>query len=277
MDNAMRIHRNAGNNHHYTPPEVIRAAKVAMGGIDLDPASCAAANESLVKAPVWYGEEEDGVAQEWRGRVWLNPPYARGLIEAFVGKLLGEIDAGRVLHACLLTHNNTETKWCNEILSRANAVCFVQRRLRFYEPDGNGGVYCPEGAPLQGQIVTYFGDRRDEFRLAFGERGFGVGHCMINNLPEAERIISTGRRAFMAARAVGQRPEGRPKTTSETAEKPTSDVVFSSSASSERALALLRSPWARELEDAVDNGTLSLDGAYKEMRRRGNGEGKPPA
>jgi hypothetical protein len=58
---------------HYTPDHVVEAARRTLGGIDLDPASCALANER-VKAERWFGLPGDGLAEEWFGRVFLNPP-----------------------------------------------------------------------------------------------------------------------------------------------------------------------------------------------------------
>ena len=77
-----------GDPEWYTPPEIVGLARSAMGGIDLDPASNEWA-QGWIKAATWYGEEQDGLAQEWAGRVWMNPPYSRGRIAKFVDKLLG--------------------------------------------------------------------------------------------------------------------------------------------------------------------------------------------
>lgn len=62
---------------HFTPAEIVEAARGLMGGIDLDPASCELAQET-VRAEVWYGtgsaDGVDGFAEPWIGRVFLNPP-----------------------------------------------------------------------------------------------------------------------------------------------------------------------------------------------------------
>ena len=61
----------------FTPPDVIEAARATMGGIDLDPASCARANE-LVRAAKYFTKDDDGLRHPWHGaRVFLNPPGGR--------------------------------------------------------------------------------------------------------------------------------------------------------------------------------------------------------
>jgi hypothetical protein len=66
-----RVARSTGYPCHFTPREVIDMAVAVMGGIDLDPASCAEANET-VGATMFYTEVEDGLSQPWRGRVFFE-------------------------------------------------------------------------------------------------------------------------------------------------------------------------------------------------------------
>ncbi len=57
----------------YTPRLIVLMARHVMGGIDLDPCSCAVANE-VIEAERFYTEADDGLTKKWAGKVYLNPP-----------------------------------------------------------------------------------------------------------------------------------------------------------------------------------------------------------
>ena len=157
------VANNSGNNEWYTPAEYIEAARKAMGSIDTDPASNDIANK-VVKAEKYYTIETNGLAHDWTGNVWMNPPYSSDLISKFVEKLKEQ----RVNYnqAIILVNNATETQWFYEIVKIASAVCFPKSRVKFYMPDGK------TGAPLQGQAVLYVGDNYEKFISAFGGIGW---------------------------------------------------------------------------------------------------------
>lgn len=154
----------SGENEWFTPSEFLDAAREVMGGFDLDPASNEIAQD-VVQAERFFTKDDDGLAQEWAGRVWLNPPYAQPLISQFVSKLVQECRAGNVSEAILLTHNYTDTGWFHEAMSAANGVCFTRGRIRFVSPSGE------LAAPTQGQAFSYFGPNVRTFAETFTRFG----------------------------------------------------------------------------------------------------------
>lgn len=156
-----------GENEWFTPVDYIKLAREVLGPIDLDPATHAQA-QNVIRAEQFFTKADDGLAHEWHGVVWLNPPYAQPLIAQFVSKMCAERKAGRVVAAIMLTHNYTDTAWFHEAASIADAICFTRGRVKFYEPDGD------VAAPTQGQAFFYFGDDARLFAACFKSVGFVV-------------------------------------------------------------------------------------------------------
>lgn len=116
MDTVNLIQQDSGQAEWYTPLEIIEAARRVMGGIDLDPASSAEANARVASA-FYFSRADNGLAQQWFGRVWLNAPFADNA--AFVGKLLAEHAAGRVVQACVITFASLDTAWARRLMAFA--------------------------------------------------------------------------------------------------------------------------------------------------------------
>jgi len=157
--------RGTGATEWFTPPPFIAAARSVLGEIDLDPATHPKA-QKRVKATRFYTKAEDGLRQEWRGRVWLNPPYGRVDVALFVEKLLDHYQRQEVTAAILLTHNYTDTKWFHAAVAVSAAVCFTRGRIYF---EDNNGDTCK---PTQGQAFFYFGGEANTFAERFRDIGF---------------------------------------------------------------------------------------------------------
>ncbi len=159
-----------GDNEWHTPLEYFVPARNALGGIgciDLDPASSAAAQRTI-NAKRYFTKATDGLSKEWHGRIWLNPPYERGLIDRFVAKLLAERAAGRVTAAIMLTHNYTDNEWFQGAAAVADALCFTNGRIRFINAQGELAT------PTQGQCFFFFGPDVERFKSEFASIGFIV-------------------------------------------------------------------------------------------------------
>lgn len=164
---ASRIRADIGtstNNEWYTPAEFIEPARRVLGGIDLDPASCEEANKT-VRASMYYTMADDGLAQPWKGRIWLNPPYG-GLVHKFARKLVAEHEAGNVETAILLVNAHcTDSKWFHPFWD--HTLCFSYSRLDF-DVSGREKV---RSRSSHGSVFIYLGPEIELFREEFSPFG----------------------------------------------------------------------------------------------------------
>jgi hypothetical protein len=142
----------------YTPAEYLDAAREVLGEIDLDPASSANANETVQAAEI-FDADTDGLAHDWHGRVWLNPPYGRSLTSSFVAKLVGEYNAGRVTAAItVLNAYGFDAAWFQPLFG--HVLCFTDHRIKFYG-----------GGPTFGSLFAYLGPEQRKFAKTFSQFG----------------------------------------------------------------------------------------------------------
>lgn len=75
---------------------------------------------------------DDGLAAEWSGRVYLNPPFGpRPLLDAFMRRM-AEHGCGTALLAA-----RTETAlWFDRVWPKATAILFLKGRPHFHRRDG---------------------------------------------------------------------------------------------------------------------------------------------
>lgn len=154
-----------GEYEWYTPEIYIKAVREVLGGIDLDPASCEEANET-VGAERYYAKKDNGLEQPWAGRVFCNPPYKMPEVEEFAQRMGQEYAIGEVKAGILLTNNCTDTDWWHTAIGQAGIVCLTRGRINFQAPGGKKGL-----ATRQGQTFFYFGSQPDKFRAEFSAIG----------------------------------------------------------------------------------------------------------
>jgi ParB family chromosome partitioning protein len=168
-DVVKKVKQGDSSDERYTPVEYLASAKAVMGRIDLDPASCKAANERHAETLgelKYFSKEDDGLERDWKGNIWLNPPYSRGLINRFVDKLLTEIETGNLSQAVVLVNNGTDTEWFQHLLEACKGLIFPNHRIHFFFPDGT-----QKKQTRQGQAIFYFGSKHKAFINEFAQYG----------------------------------------------------------------------------------------------------------
>lgn len=162
------VSHNTGEQEHYTPTAIIESARLVMGSISLDPASNDMA-QGWIKAETYYTKETNGLDKAWSGNVWMNPPYARSLLPAFIDKLVASTSrSAGVTQYVVLINNTTETEHGQKLMALSHAICFPRKRIRFIKPDGT------LGKPLQGQMILYYGPNMPHFLSEFSKLGVTV-------------------------------------------------------------------------------------------------------
>lgn len=97
------------------------------------------------KCSRFFSPEQDGLSQEWTGRVWCNPPYGRQ-----IGKWVQKAHDSTAEVVVMLLPARTDTAWFHDLCLRGGQVCFLRGRLKF------GGA--TNSAPFSSMIVIF--DRR---------------------------------------------------------------------------------------------------------------------
>ena len=146
------------NTHDWlTPPELL----AKLGSFDLDP--CASQYQPWKTADKQFTIADDGLARDWHGRVWCNPPYGPHA-EKFL-KRCAEHGNG-----VLLIFARTETRaFQTHCFPRASGMLFMAGRIKFRLP--GGGHAGPAGAP---SVLIAYGTKNAEALRSSGIAGYYV-------------------------------------------------------------------------------------------------------
>lgn len=162
----VEILHSSSTNEWFTPQVYIDAVKEIFGNIDLDPASCIEANQ-IIQAKTIFTINDDGLNQDWFGKVFLNPPYGKTGGKSnqalWSQKLITEYCLGNVTEAILLVNAQTAEKWFKPLWGYT--VCFTDHRIKFMQADGS------KNQPTLGNAFIYFGQNSDTFTKVFSKFG----------------------------------------------------------------------------------------------------------
>lgn len=171
----------------HSPEMLVSPCRAAMGGIDLDPASCPMAN-LCVGALHIFSLCDNGLEQQWWGNVFLNPPYGTtdtkpgwsnaaisfgrySRKEIWVEKFLQEFESGRVRQGILVLTASTGDAWFHRlIVPTASCMCFP-RRIPFIRA---GAPPSKQNGQPGASVVVYFGAQSWQFALHMAGLGWVI-------------------------------------------------------------------------------------------------------
>jgi hypothetical protein len=136
----------AKRTHWFTPPVLFDKLAAEFGPFDLDPCGAADSYASQQCRVSWsYG----GLVEPWYGRVFINPPYGRGL-EAWVHKAHQEFKLGNAQCVVALLPARVDTIWWHSYVGercQLAEVRFLKGRVKF--------VGATASAPFPSVIVAW--------------------------------------------------------------------------------------------------------------------------
>ena len=148
MDTRQQTNPTVSTNDWYTPQWIIDR----LGPFDTDPCAPPKDVRPFDIAPISWTKDDDGLSREWRGTVWLNPPYSRVLLRQFCERMAQHGDG-----IALLVNRQDNLLWQEVIFPTAASMIFMRHRVRFLRPDGT------TGSPFFGSCLVAWGhdcDRR---------------------------------------------------------------------------------------------------------------------
>jgi phage N-6-adenine-methyltransferase len=109
------------------------------------------ASPTNAKCSRYFTSADDGLAQDWQGRCWMNPPYGRT-----IGEWMNKAHASALSGATVvcLVPARTDTSWWHKYAMRASEIRLVCGRLKFGD--------CSAPAPFPNAVVVFRPPSEDE-------------------------------------------------------------------------------------------------------------------
>jgi hypothetical protein len=112
------------NDEVYTPPYIFEAL-----GLEFDLDVCGPVGGlDWIPAKKTFSVEDDGLAQDWYGRVWMNPPYSAPKL--WVAKWLAHKNG-------LMVAPLSKSHWFADLWDSEAVIMNMPVKHRFIKPDGS--------------------------------------------------------------------------------------------------------------------------------------------
>jgi hypothetical protein len=134
---------------HLTPPDLFELLNNAFD-FKLDPSANPDNNLGTEFFMV-----KSGITNEWHHSAYCNPPYND--VDTWVYKIIKESKNHPENNYVILLPSRTDRPWFSKLFETATAICFLNKRLRFWEKDKETGEFRPESyvAPFPSLAAVY--------------------------------------------------------------------------------------------------------------------------
>ena len=166
----VNVKHSAKTAEWYTPKAIVESARLVLGHIDLDPASCYEANQ-VVRASRYYNKADNGLTKTWYGKVFCNPPGGK-LNNKSVPKLFWQrlMSSPEVEEAIFLAFSMEllQTSQIDPLMvpATAYAICIPKRRLKFTDAARN-----VQTSNTHASAIIYTGQKLHQFAAEFSQHG----------------------------------------------------------------------------------------------------------
>jgi hypothetical protein len=137
----------------YTPKYIFDAI-----GIEFDLDTCSPGRDIVpwIPAKKHLTYLDNGLEAEWHGTVWMNPPYGTDTPKWM--ERLAQRGNG-----IALVFSRTDTNWFHQFTAKADAICFIKRRISFI-PASQAQNY------IKGNLIKNSGSGAGSMLVAYGKK-----------------------------------------------------------------------------------------------------------
>jgi phage N-6-adenine-methyltransferase len=114
----------------------------------------ACADSTNKKCQIYFDKETDALSKSWHGRVWMNPPYGRGIGD-WVKHAYEQVQCGNAEIVAALVPMRSETKWFQDYGMKAAEMRLLNKRLTFETPPGAESTLKGHNAPFPSVLLIF--------------------------------------------------------------------------------------------------------------------------